>query len=224
MRDYTETDFQKKSFIMRYKINDRNLEIEYADGEIQILPYTEHNEIMLLERMKKQVLSYPNFKDNAKLDRVFFRIKKYLCLGGAAFGTVVLANLGVIALSVGLAGVGFVPALTINGLMILVMKKYYDASDDEIIKINDAMRDYDKSMFYIHNEKIFTDERMNRPDVINKTPTRVKKIVTSSPLLDEIPAININSISDLSMKELKSSYEASLQSHGPVKKISRINK
>ena len=224
MKDYTETDFQKRTFIIRYTINhaDNLIEVYYADGDTTIMPYTAHNEIMILDRMRRQVLNYSDFKDKAKVDRIFFRIKKYLCLGGACFGTVVLANLGYLAISVGTAGIGFIPSLTINGLMILVMKKYYDASDDEIIRINNAMKDYDKSIFYLRNEKVFADERIKRHDVITRSPEKVRRITKEREeyhLTDEIPSINLNSIDDLTTRELERTYEASLQSHGPEKKL-----
>ncbi len=212
MKDYTETDFQKKMFITRYIINleTNQIEVIYADGIVDTIPYSLHNEIMILERMKRQVLNYNEFKDNAKLDRVFFRIKKYLCLGGAMFGTVVLAHLGVATFSAGIVGIAMIPTLTINGLMILIMKKYFDKADDSIIEINDAIKDYDKSMYYIKNEDSFESTKLLNPKVLEETPDSIQAVAEERKEYDlpiEVPSINMNTIETLPIKDLKKTVD-----------------
>lgn len=226
MKDYTDSDFQKQTFIIRYDIDKETKEIiiRYADGEIRTMEYSLHNEIMILEKMKNQVYYYADFKDRIKIDRLFWLIKKYMCLSGAGFGSIVLGALLVACMQMGIVAVAMLPSVIINILMIMVMKKYFDLSDDQVQEINRRIKDYDKSVFYLHNEQVLSNERLLRRDVINKIPTRVRFILSKGKIEDEVPLVSINSIDDLSMKDLKKSYEASLQSHGPELTIKKANK
>ena len=67
MKNYAINKYQEKSFILNYKIIDDKIIINLASSDNYTLPYTKENEIMILERMKDQVLNS---------DEYFNRIKK----------------------------------------------------------------------------------------------------------------------------------------------------
>ena len=70
MKDYTTTIEEKKEFILYYQIINNELKIYTADGNNFNLPYNEHNENLILERMEKQVIDYKSFGYN-KLNNMF---------------------------------------------------------------------------------------------------------------------------------------------------------
>ncbi len=220
MKDYCETDYQRKSFITRYIINvDTNeLELIYADNEVTTIPYTIKNEIRTLNRMKKQIEYYQKYQDKLLSDKKALRLRKGILLFGASLGAVALAYILEAMYLLGYASAFLLPTLSMDVLMITSIKKRFDLIDDRIIEINDDLEDYKKNMFYLTNEKVFSNERLFRSDVIDKVPDKVYAAIEEREvynLSNEVPSININNLENFTMKELTKTYNASLQSHGP---------
>ena len=217
MKDYCAYDYERKDFITKYEVLDETNEIKiyYADNETYTIPYTIYGEIRLLNRMRKQVEDYPDFVVNTKQNRNLLMIKQIIYLLASAVFMVFLSD-GVIGLiKLGGEGAILIPGIVMTGASILAAKKRFDKIGDKIDLINADITDYDKSMFYISNEKVFTNERLLRRDVKSVVPTRVKYILDSNVKDEMIPTLNLNNIDELTMKELKKTYEASLQSRGP---------
>lgn len=225
MKDYCETEYQRKTFIIKYEIDNKQDEIKiyYADDEILKVPYSLKEEIKILNQMKKQIKYYDHFIDNAKSEKNVLKFKKILAFGAASYGAVIFGYLGIGALVLGPAGLFVMPTIMMDVLIIMAIKRRYDQIDDKILEINESIKDYNKNVFYLRNEKLFTNERVMRKDVINNSPIRVKEIVNKNSGKD-IPSINLNTLDDITMKDLKKTYEASLQSHGPELVLRPISK
>ncbi len=214
MKDYCSTEYERKSFITKYDIDKEKSEITiyYADDETLKVPYSFKEEIRLLNNMKKQVKYYDHFIDRAKKEKRVLRFKRLLALIMAGYGTVLLSYLSIGAFLLGSAGIFIMPTIFMNLLIIMIIKRKFDEISDKIDNINEGVNDYNKNMFYLNNEKVFANERLMRKDVINNTPKKVKYLIGNS---KDIPLINLNNLENISMKDLKKTYEASLQSRGP---------
>ncbi len=223
MKDYCETDYQRKTFITKYETINNEIKIYYADDDNLTVPYSIKEEIKILNQMKKQIRYYDHFIDNAKSEKSILKFRKIVALMAASYGAVIFGYLGIGALVLGSAGLFVMPTIVMDALIIMAIKRRYDAIDDKIMEINESINDYNKNVFYIKNEKLFSNERVMRKDVIKNTPTRVKKVISYN-IDKQIPLINLNTLDEISMKDLKKTYEASLQSHGPELVLSPIKK
>ena len=216
MKDYCAYDYERRDFILKYeKLPDtKEIKITYADGETYNIPYTVKGEIRLLNRMRRQVEDYPDFVYATKQNRNVLVVKQIMMLLFSGVTMVFLTNGVIGAIELGEAGTILTVPLIMTSLTILAAKRRFNQIGDEIDKVNASINDYDKSLFYLNNEKVFANERLFRKDVKTKVPKKVKYILDSNCDIN-VPSINLNNIDELSMKELKKTYEASLQSRGP---------
>ena len=63
MKDYTSDEEDKKTFILYYKKTEEKLIVYTANNDTYSLPNTDHNERLVLDKMKQQVLRYKSFED-----------------------------------------------------------------------------------------------------------------------------------------------------------------
>ena len=66
MKNYSINEYQEKTFILNYNIENEEIIVNLASGSNYKLPYTKENEIMILERMKEQVLNANEFLKHAE--------------------------------------------------------------------------------------------------------------------------------------------------------------
>ena len=161
---------------------------------------------------------YDDFIEHAKENKQVLRFKKLVALLAASYGAGILGLLGFGMFALGSLGLFYLPVAVMDALIILIIKRKHDEIDDQILELNDSISDYKKALFYLNNEKVFTNERVYRRDVIRNSPKMVQKILERNKEVHHdlsVPSINLNSLTDISMKDLKETYKASLQSHGP---------
>ncbi len=217
MKDFCIHDYEKRDYILKYEIDKPSNEIiiYYADKETYRIPYTIKGEIRLLKRMKKQIEDSPYFIEDAKSNRniLYFKKGMYLTFSAVAMVFLTYGVMGAIELGIGVSAF-LVGPLAMNALAILAAKKKLNKVDSKIDEINIDITDYNKNVFYLSNEKVFANERILRRDVVKNAPKKVQELSNNAEL-NEVPILNLNNISMLSMKDLKQTYKASLQSHGP---------
>ena len=225
MKDYCLYDYERRDYILKYEIDKKNNEIViyYADDETYRIPYTVKGEIRLLKRMRKQVEDSYNFIEDAKQNRGILHIKRGMILTFSALSMAFLTYGVIGAIELGAASAFLVGPLTMNALIIAAAKRRLNQIGDKIDEINSSIIDYNKNVFYLSNENVFTDERILRRDVVSNSPKKIQEL-SKNRTNKEVPILNLNNLEELSMKDLKKTYEASLQSRGPELVLKPKNK
>ena len=215
MKDYCLNDYERRDYILYYEKdnNTKEIIIHYADESTYRIPYTTNGEIRLLKRMRNQVENSEYFIEDAKQNKIILYMKKGMFLTFSAVGMAFLTYGVIGAIELGAASAFLAGPLIMNGLAIVVAKRRINQIDGKIDEINDSLDDYNKNLFYLSNEKVFANDRVLRRDVIKNSPKKVQELSKTNS--KEIPIVNLNNIESLTMKDLKRTYEASLQSRGP---------
>lgn len=229
MKNYTLKSSEEKDFIVKYEIDKKTNEIiiTFADNKSIRIPNTIKNQITLLMRMKKQVEYYRNFEEDAKKKIRSLRISQLMELIFAILITILVAVLGVKAFTIGWKGLLLTPFILTSGMGLVGTKIAFNSASIDIDRMKERLHDFKKSMFFLHQEKVFANERLLRPDVAPKTPKKVRNLIEQAKeeeIKEDLPIINYNNIEEFTMHELKKTYALSLQSHGPVLTMKPINK
>ena len=57
MKDYSNNEYEKKLFILSYTKTEENIIVNLANGENYSIPNVAHNEKVILEKMRAQVIN-----------------------------------------------------------------------------------------------------------------------------------------------------------------------
>ena len=186
MLDYSLSDFQRSDFILNYDIDvtDNTIMVNYANDKSMCIPYTKENEIMLLKRMKNQVLQSGKFYEIVKgetkkynrLDRLYKIM--FAIYGGLLIG---LAIKEIIA-----ALLFFILTLPVN---IRNIKKFKHIN--MVLKgLKRTLNDYEKNVDFIENMGSFTNDKVMRPYVISNMSEKVQYVISMGIVNDKYNTVN----------------------------------
>ena len=192
MKDYTLNEYDKRDFILNYMIENDQIKIRYADNTTYTIPYTSHNEKRIIKKMKLQVLNSGEFEDVQKEN--FKKNVKGLITSIAIIGFNILS---IVSLDGGMM------SYIISILCTFTLEAY----TCNIIKIKRALEDLEKNRLLMdkNNEEEINKSIVENKNILNNVDKEVTEIIQSA--RDENNAINISSIENLKLKELKSLLE-----------------
>ena len=194
MKDYSLNKYDKRDFILNYMIENDQIKIRYADNKTYTIPYTSHNEKKIIKKMKLQVLNSGKFEDEQKEN-----VKKYI--------KGLIANIAILSLNI--LSIVYLDSGMISYIISIISAFTLEAYTCNIIKIKRALKDIEKNKLLINNEEEINKSIVENKNILNNVDKEVTEIIQSA--RDENNAINISSIENLKLKELKSLLEIILR-------------
>lgn len=194
MKDYTLNKYDKRDFILNYMIENDQIKIRYADNKTYTIPYTSHNEKKIIKKMKLQVLNSGKFEDEQKEN--FKKNIKGL-----------IANIVILGLNI--LSIVYLDGGMISYIISIISAFTLEAYTCNIIKIKRALEDIEKNKLLINNEEEINKSIVENKNILNNVDKEVTEIIQSA--RDENNVINISSIENLKLKELKSLLEIILR-------------
>lgn len=194
MKDYSLNKYDKRDFILNYMIENDQIKIRYADNKTYTIPYTSHNEKKIIKKMKLQVLNSGKFEDEQK-ENVKKNIKG------------LIANIVILGLNI--LSIVYLDGGMISYIISIISAFTLEAYTCNIIKIKRALKDIEKNKLLINNEEEINKSIVENKNILNNVDKEVTEIIQSA--RDENNAINISSIENLNLKELKSLLEIILR-------------
>lgn len=194
MKDYSLNKYDKRDFILNYMIENDQIKIRYADNKTYTIPYTSHNEKKIIKKMKLQVLNSGKFEDEQKEN-----VKKYI--------KGLIANIVILGLNI--LSIVYLDGGMISYIISIISAFTLEAYTCNIIKIKRALKDIEKNKLLINNEEEINKSIVENKNILNNVDKEVTEIIQSA--RDENNAINISSIENLNLKELKSLLEIILR-------------
>lgn len=194
MKDYSLNKYDKRDFILNYMIENDQIKIRYADNKTYTIPYTSHNEKKIIKKMKLQVLNSGKFEDEQKEN-----VKKYI--------KGLIANIAILSLNI--LSIVYLDGGMISYIISIISAFTLEAYTCNIIKIKRALEDIEKNKLLINNEEEINKSIVENKNILNNVDKEVTEIIQSA--RDENNVINISSIENLKLKELKSLLEIILR-------------
>lgn len=194
MKDYSLNKYDKRDFILNYMIENDQIKIRYADNKTYTIPYTSHNEKKIIKKMKLQVLNSGKFEDEQK-ENVKKNIKG------------LIANIVILGLNI--LSIIYLDSGMISYIISIISAFTLEAYTCNIIKIKRALEDIEKNKLFINNEEEINKSIVENKNILNNVDKEVTEIIQSA--RDENNVINISSIENLKLKELKSLLEIILR-------------
>ena len=194
MKDYSLNKYDKRDFILNYMIENDQIKIRYADNKTYTIPYTSHNEKKIIKKMKLQVLNSGKFEDEQKEN-----VKKYI--------KGLIANIVILGLNI--LSIVYLDGGMISYIISIISAFNLEAYTCNIIKIKRALKDIEKNKLLINNEEEINKSIVENKNILNNVDKEVTEIIQSA--RDENNVINISSIENLKLKELKSLLEIILR-------------
>lgn len=194
MKDYSLNKYDKMDFILNYMIENDQIKIRYADNKTYTIPYTSHNEKKIIKKMKLQVLNSGKFEDEQK-ENVKKNIKS------------LIANIVILGLNI--LSIVYLDGGMISYIISIISAFTLEAYTCNIIKIKRALEDIEKNKLLINNEEEINKSIVENKNILNNVDKEVTEIIQSA--RDENNVINISSIENLKLKELKSLLEIILR-------------
>lgn len=194
MKDYSLNKYDKRDFILNYMIENDQIKIRYADNKTYTIPYTSHNEKKIIKKMKLQVLNSGKFEDEQK-ENVKKNIKG------------LIANIVILGLNI--LSIVYLDGGMISYIISIISAFTLEAYTCNIIKIKRALEDIEKNKLFINNEEEINKSIVENKNILNNVDKEVTEIIQSA--RDENNVINISSIENLKLKELKSLLEIILR-------------
>lgn len=194
MKDYSLNKYDKRDFILNYMIENDQIKIRYADNKTYTIPYTSHNEKKIIKKMKLQVLNSGKFEDEQK-ENVKKNIKG------------LIANIVILGLNI--LSIVYLDGGMISYIISIISAFTLEAYTCNIIKIKRALEDIEKNKLLINNEEEINKSIVENKNILNNVDKEVTEIIQSA--RDENNVINISSIENLKLKELKSLLEIILR-------------
>lgn len=194
MKDYSLNKYDKRDFILNYMIENNQIKIRYADNKTYTIPYTSHNENKIIKKMKLQVLNSGKFEDEQKEN-----VKKYI--------KGLIANIAILGLNI--LSIVYLDGGMISYIISIISAFTFEAYTCNIIKIKRALKDIEKNKLLINNEEEINKSIVENKNILNNVNKEVTEIIQSA--RNENNAINISSIENLNLKELKSLLEIILR-------------
>lgn len=196
MKDYTMNKEEKNMFILNYKIKKNNIIIRLASKEKYIVPYTEENEKIILDRMKEQVTENIDFEKEAS--------KEYIIL---TLFTIALAFTTVLLMGKYLPSLISHPTLktlisnipSFIGLGLTSISALFSVSAQE------TLEDFRKNKLYLNKEEELNEKINNNQNLLSNVSTKTKKMVETA--TEDKPVFDINKIDKVTLKDLKQLLE-----------------
>ena len=162
MKNYTFDDTKEKTFICYYEKTEETLVVHHADGSIDEIPNTNHNERNILNRMKLQIEKAAGYREyNKKL----LRFNSIIGASAVTFLTLqtYLNNIGEQTMP---NDISIMIALIASAMVSYGIKETIE-----------NIQDYDKNKMYLNNEENIEDININ--DIQFMKYSDVKKLVKS---------------------------------------------
>lgn len=189
MKNYYVNDKeQSKTFITNYEIKDNQIIVYLASGKNYSVPYTQDNEEKILVKMEKQTFVSNSFTTDLKLNITFSRVLKivFLCISALLF-LITTCVPSFIPSAIGLS-IGLLLPTSLN-----------------IKRKKDLLKDYEKQIFLLDNEKKLNDANEKDPNVLANVSKKTKEIISSVP--SEKPKFTLNTIHKMKYQDLKEIIE-----------------
>lgn len=181
MFDYSMNSFQRETFIKSYDVDPeaKDIMVSYANGKADCLPYSIEEEQRILRRMRQQVLDAGRFYENLKKGFKTFdrKDKMYKILYTIFLGMVI----GLATYSVFSAALFTLITAPTN---ILNFKKWKEVRKT-LKGFKNTMDDYEKSLAFVQNSNSFSNKKVMKPRVIDKSSDKVKFIISSGIICDK---------------------------------------
>lgn len=182
---------------MYFKVDDKTeckdvIIPNYSDGHLEYLDDTKENRIMLLNKLKKQIIDSKSVIEEVKALNRGTNIQKY------GSYTMMLIS-AVYSLNSFRNGRYILFALLLALSLYLASTWIYTASVNR--STYDILDDYEKNMFYLENEELFKNMDYSKEKLFKGLSKKNIKFLNIEKQEDD--KVNPNSIDCLSIKELK---------------------
>lgn len=194
MKDYSINCVEKASFILNYKIVNNNIIINYANGYIELLPYSKENEDEILDTMKLQVVNSDEFTKETlskfKSIIVPFGIVSYGSLGVMANNIINIVNTGGDITSIEGAIPVIALCLSIGAINTIKGIKYYL-----------SLRDLDKNSLFQDNNFYMNLNMRIEDKYLEGVSEKTKEIIRNTKDGDNI--FTFNTVDKMSYNDIK---------------------
>jgi len=189
LKNYCLNKVNSKYFILNYIVLNNQLIINYADGNIQYIPYSIENEKNILNAMKYQILNSKRFVNllNQKFE-IFLKLfldelLLFILLIIASFNMQLISSI-----------VGFSILTSVIGL-----------TGYKLFKYNNIRNDIKKHLLFISNEDDLNIGIRNNPELVRGLDDKLKGKVLSKESNNFL--FTINTIDKMKYDELKRVYK-----------------
>lgn len=183
MKDYSQTEIEKKNFILHFKENEDSLFVTFAGEKEPFVVPKSYREI-LLKQMREQVLNSDNFKSDKLLKK---RIYKF----GAALFAILTIIIGI--------SLGNITDI-VNVLLLMIPFGVSAYSFAKIIQINSMLKDLEKNKRFLEmEESLNTNAR--KTNVLANVSSRTKRMIEKAPEYRRI--FDINSFESFPFNDLE---------------------
>lgn len=180
MKNYTNDFNESSKFITKFVQKGDHIKIYLGDKTTYLVPNTEENITKIINIMKEQLEKYKDTKSlKNKINKSFlisaiFFIISILIKAGNIFNMSQIFNVSIISASLGIS--------------VLEMFK--------VIKLNNIIKDKDKNLYFIKNEKIF-NEWVNNTNIKTNSTRKINKVIEKNN-----NSLDINNIDSLTKNDL----------------------
>jgi len=198
MKNYIEEEKLISMFINNYEVYDDEIVINYADNNKVTISRNIENEVAILNKMKQQVLDSDKYKED-----IFQTIK--VCK--VVISVFVFSSVGIL-----LIGLPFVKNIIdfvyLLGGILLFTSPAYIGLGSTIKREKLILKDIEKNLLFINNEKLFKDKinkdldiSINIKDITKKTIDKLivekKESIVSRPNINDLDKISYDTVYDI---------------------------
>lgn len=188
--------------LMHYKRVNNQIVVYHSDGLTDTIPYSFKNELRLLKGIRKQVLVMINSFSEKETT-----LKKLLVKDSWLTAIGILATAIMSICSLPMSFIIFVAGFTLLAFAITL---------STYITLNDLRDNFEKYKLFLQNDTDLNDMIRKQPELTNDLKKSLKKKIL--PVNQKERAFTLNTINNVSYKELKKVYEA-VENNNAKKKV-----
>lgn len=192
MKDYTifNNNEGKMTFILNYKVEEKEIKINFANGDKISIPYTEENEKKVIDKMTNQA----EMISNIDIDKI--KTKKFYYYLSLCFPIYFIISSTYIGLYQGISGELFGNIIALPCLIYICSKiRYWREFHKDIKKVKK----------FLNSEENLNQNIRKNENMLYKVSNKTKGIVDSTPV--EQPVFTINTIEKMKYEDLKQILE-----------------
>ena len=181
MKNYANDREYEKDFILNYYVADNQIIVNTASGDKCVYSYSKENEIMILEKMKKQVLDAYE-----KINLYHNKFAKLCIFEPIIFGFVITNMYSIMSKKT--------DTLSLSILFEIVFSMWGILNSTSLVKKMQCLNDIKKNYLFIQNEELFKKANLCSLKKIND---KTRKYLTSK------DNISLNDMDNFSYRNIK---------------------
>lgn len=189
MKDYSTSEEERKDFVLGFDVIDSDeIIVRFAKGESWIIPYSEENEQILIEKMRKQVDNSVQFERNKVGEKFGYMISTISCIILVILSLIILRDFNAYNVSL----------MSIFGTFSVISFVGY-------VRASLVLKDLRKNKIFIEMEKELNSNIRRNNNTLANVSNRTKRMIDTVP--EDRPVFDINSFNYVRFEDLEQIME-----------------